>query len=106
MYARIQSIMSENIPIHWTHKYTIRDIVDDPCRDNSQLVMKASQIQLTKRLPTADVLARLKETLKGIVSEIVTNYLPAFKCLQNVVVHHILHSYTQEVSQKSDIVSL
>ncbi|CAB3998266.1 Hypothetical predicted protein [Paramuricea clavata] len=106
MYARIQSTMNENRSIHWTHQYAIRDSVVDPCLDNSQPIMKANQIQLTELLPTPDVQARLKKTLKVIVSRIVTNYLPAFKSLQNVVVHHIPHRYTNEVSEKSNICCL
>lgn len=106
VHARIQYSENQNKSIHWTHQYAIRDSVVDPYLDNSQPIKKVSEMQLTELLPTPDVQARLKNTLKVIVSRIITQYLPAFKALQNVVVHHIPHSYSKEASQKSDIVSL
>jgi hypothetical protein len=85
--------------------YAIRDSVVDPSLNNTQPIKKAADIQFTELLPTPDVQARLKNTLKVIVSRIVTKYLPAFHSLQNAVIHHIPHVYTKEASEKSDIVS-
>ena len=39
-----------------------------------------------------------------IVSRVVTKYLPAFQSFRDVVVIHIPHEYSKEMSQKSNSV--
>ena len=40
-----------------------------------------------------------------IVSRVVTKYLPPFQSFRDVVVRHIPHEYSKEMSQKSNSVS-
>ena len=64
-----------------------------------------SEIQLAKLLPDNDVMANLVRNWSVIVSRVITKYLQPFRQLRDVVVRHIPHEYSKEMSQKSDSVS-
>lgn len=103
--ARIQSKEHNNQSIHWTHEYAIKDSVVNHQLDNMKPQKKKEELQLLELLPTPDVMARLSESWKILVSRVVTRYLEPFKFLQKSVIYHIPHLHTKEASQRSEIVS-
>ena len=66
---------------------------------------KIKDIQLVELLPVQDVQQQLKSRWAVLVSRVVCKFLQPFKHLEDVVVHHIPHPYTAEMSEKSAFVS-
>ena len=62
---------------------------------------KIKDIQLVELLPVQDAQQRLKSRWAVLVSRVVCKFLQPFKHLEDVVVHHISHPYTAEMSEKS-----
>ena len=105
IHARIQSKEHGNQSIHWTHQYAIKDRVIDRMLESRQRQKPVCDIQLAELLPDAKTCVRLQKRWSVLVSRVVTSYLKEFKFLQRRVVRHIPHQYSQQMSQKSDIVS-
>ena len=108
MHARVQSQQHKNRSIHWTHQFAVLDRVQDPSLESSQ---KSSQkavgeIQLADLLPDKNVQANLVRNWTVLVSRAITKYLPPFQSFQDVVVRHIPHAYSVEMSEKSESVGL
>ena len=106
IHAWVQSQKHKNRSIHWTHQFVVLDRVQDPTLDCQRSQKKVGDIQLAEILPNQHVQARLVRNWAFIVSRIITKYLPPFQSFQDVVVRHIPHKYSEEISQKSNCVSL
>lgn len=106
IHARFQSQQHKNSSIHWTHQFAVLDRVQDPQLVNQGSQKLVSEIQLGELLPDNDVQALFIRKWAVIVSRVITKYLPAFQQFQNVVVRHIPHQYSKDMSQKSNCVSL
>lgn len=104
--ARVQSQQHKNRSIHWTHQFAVLDRVQDPNLDSQRSQKKVGDIQLAEILPDRIVQTRLVRNWAVIVSRVITKYLPPFQSFQDVVVRHIPHKYSKEMSQQSDSVSL
>lgn len=63
------------------------------------------ELQLVELLPGEEVIQSLKKTWAIIVSRVICKYLPAFQCFRKLVIHHIPHKYTTEMSKRSKSVS-
>lgn len=105
IYARVQSQQHRNRSIHWTHQFALLDRVQDPQLDRFSSQKPVSEIQLAELLPDNDVMANLVRNWSVIVSRVITKYLQPFRQLRDVVIRHIPHEYSKEMSQKSDSVS-
>jgi hypothetical protein len=78
-----------------------RTSTSNPFSDNSkELQNNISDIQLVDLLPNKDVQQRLKNRWAVLVSK----YITPLKPLQDVVLHHIPHAYSNEMSEKSTMV--
>ena len=106
IHARVQSQNHKNRSIHWTHQFAVLDRVQDPKLDSEKSQKKVEDIQLKEILPDRNVQSHLVTNWSVIVSRIITKYLIPFKCFQDVVVRHIPHKYSKEMSQKSTSVSI
>ena len=113
IHARVQSQQHKNRSIHWTHQFAVLDRVQDPTLDSERSQKKVGDIQLAEILPDRNVQTRLVRNwavivsrVAVIVSRVITKYLPPFQSFQDVVVRHIPHKYSKEMSQKSNSVSL
>ncbi|XP_020611971.1 uncharacterized protein LOC110050397 [Orbicella faveolata] len=100
--ARVQSQQHKNRSIHWTHQFAVLDRVQDPNLDSQRSQKKVGDIQLAEILPDRIVQTRLVRNWAVIVSRVITKYLPPFQSFQDVVVRHIPHKYSKEMSQQSD----
>ena len=105
IYARVQSQKHRNRSIHWTHQFAVLDRVQDPLLDSYRSQKPVSEIQFAELLPDKDVMENLVKNWAVIVSRVVTKYLPPFQSFRDVVVRHIPHEYSKEMSQKSNSVS-
>lgn len=103
--ARIQSKESKNQSLHWTHQYAVLGRANKSSLDNTMPQKEIKEIQLVELLPTREVQLRLKNRWAILVSRVVCKYIHPFKYLQNVVLYHIPHSYSKEMTEKSEIVS-
>ena len=93
--------------LHWTHQYAVlsRTSTSNPFSDNSkELQNNISDIQLVDLLPNKDVQQRLKNRWAVLVSRVICKYITPLKPLQDVVLHHIPHAYSNEMSEKSTMV--
>ena len=77
-----------------------------PHTGHQQSQKSVADIQLSEILPDRNVQSCLVRNWAVIVSKVVTKYLDPFKPFQGLVVRHIPHKYSKEMSQKSDSVSL
>ena len=105
IYARFQSQQHHNCSIHWTHQFAVLDRVQNPQLDRFSSQKPVSEKQLAELLPDNDVMGNLVRNWSVIVSRVITKYLQSFRQLRDVVVRHIPHEYSKEMSQKSDFVS-
>ena len=69
------------------------DKVVDPGLDDSKREKAVEDLQLIELLPDQDVQKNLVWQWAVLVSRVITKYLPAFKCLQPDVIHHIPHNF-------------
>jgi len=104
--ARVQSQQHKNRSIHWTHQFAVLDRVQDPSLDNYSSQKAVGEIQLADLLPDKNVQANLVRNWTVLVSRAITKYLPPFQSFQDVVVRHIPHAYSVEMSEKSESVGL
>lgn len=106
IHARVQSQKHKNRSLHWTHQFAVLDRVQDPTLDTNKSQKSVADIQLSEILPDRNVQSRLVRNWAVIVSRVVTKSLDPFKPFQGLVVRHIPHKYSKQMSQKSDSVSL
>ena len=85
--------------------FAVLDRVQNPQLDRFSSQKPVSEKQLAELLPDNDVMANLVRNWSVIVSRVITKYLQSFRQLRDVVVRHIPHEYSKEMSQKSDSVS-
>jgi hypothetical protein len=86
--AGIQSKENKNQSIHWTQQYAILDT-------HPQKALSCFQTTMFRK--------DLRETL---VSRVITKHLKCFQHVNDAVIWHIEHPHSEEVSKKSNIVSL
>ena len=102
IHARVQSQQHRNCSIDWTHQFAVLDRVQDPQLDRFSSQKPVSKIQFAELLPDNDVMANLVSNWSVIVSQVITKkYLQSFHQLRDVVVRHIPHEDSKEMSQKS-----
>ena len=69
-------------------------------------VSKLEEIPTDSFLPQSIDIQAVKSNLVILVSRILTEYIPGFAFLANVVPKHILHKYSQKMAKKSKVVVL
>lgn len=106
IHARIQSKVQTNQSVLWTHQFAVLERVQSNFLESGKTKRKIRDIELVEILPVQDVQQRLKNRWAVLVSRTVCKFLKDFKHLENVAVHHIPHSSTDEMSRKSTSVSV
>ena len=104
--ARIQSKEHTNCSIHWTHQYASLDRVQDPNLEKHASQKDVDDVQLIELLPDQDAQANFLQNWAILAGRIITKSLPSLKCVNDVVICHIPHKYSDEMSKKSDTVSM
>ena len=105
VHARIQSEQHSNRSIHWTQQYAVLNRVNDFSLQSKLPQKSIKDLQLTSLLPDKRVRQRLKQKWTVLVSRVVCRFLPKFQPLRDVVIWHIDHPYTEQMSSKSQTVS-
>ena len=104
--ARVQTKDDKNQSIHWTQQYAALDRVNDTSLDNTEPQKLLKDLQLVSLLPVKEVQESFKRNCAILVSRVISKYLQVFKHMQDVVVRHIPHAHSEEMSRKSEIVSV
>ncbi|XP_062401837.1 uncharacterized protein LOC134092781 isoform X2 [Sardina pilchardus] len=101
MHAHHQSSRHSNQSIHWIHHIAVQDRIpiyhlpiDKPCVD-------LLQYDLRESLPGPDTQLFMRREVIVLGSQILTQYLAAFRPFSRVVLRHIPHQYSEEMSQPS-----
>ena len=105
VHARIQSKDNPNKSIHWTQQYGVLNRVNEPLLNRKRPQKALKHIQLVELLPGKEVNENLKLRWAALVARVVCKYLQKFKHLSRALVHHIPHTYSTEMSTKSEMVS-
>ncbi|CAB3991855.1 Hypothetical predicted protein [Paramuricea clavata] len=101
--SNIQTKDHNNLSIHWTHQYAVRDKVVNPTLETSSPQVDPDDLQLSAILPDRGVQQNMVHQWAVFVSRIVTKYIPAFQNFQKDVIWHIPHEFSNEMSVKSDM---
>lgn len=104
VHARIQSKDNPNKSIHWTQQHGVLNRVNEPLLDRTRPQKALKHIQLVELLPGKEVNENLKLRWAALVARVVCKYLPKFKHLSHALVHHIPHTYSTEMSTRSEMV--
>ena len=94
-----------NQSLHWTHQYAILSRTNNASLDNTQPQKYVKVIQPIDILPGKEVQQRLKRRWAILVSRVVCKYISPLKHVQDVVLFHLPHIYSKEMTGKSTIVS-
>ena len=103
--ARVQSADIQNRSLHWTQQYAVVNRVNEPLLDTSSPRKAMEDIDLADLLPTTAVQENIVNHWAVIISRIICKYVSKFKYLQDVIVHHIPHTYSEVMKTKSESVS-
>ena len=95
--------------LHYFHAYAVKDRVD--LSSFSDTVLSTSPLSedelFNQILPSADDYERLSENFATLISRCLVNKIPFFSHnFKKATVKHIPHSHSDEMSQKSTIVSI
>ena len=103
--ARIQTKEHRNKSIHWTHQFAEVGRAQNPMLDSTKPQKQVGDLQLIELLPSKDVQARFQKTWAVLISRVICKYLASFHQYRSLVIHHIPHQFSEEMSQKSKSVS-
>jgi hypothetical protein len=103
--ARIQTKEYTNRSLHWTQQYAVCNRAVNPLLDETTPKKAMKDIELGDLLPGRVVQDNLVHRWAVIVGRVITKFLESFKSLRDVVVHHIPHMYSSEMTAKSESVS-
>ncbi|XP_077082895.1 uncharacterized protein LOC143736155 [Siphateles boraxobius] len=96
-----QSINRANQSIHWIHHIAVEDRVPSNHLSRHKPTQPLTDYNIGKSLPSLDSQAQMRCDYVVLGSRILTKYLNAFKPLSAIVVHHIPHQYSAEMSEHS-----
>lgn len=102
--ARVQTKDHINRSIHWTHQYAIRDRVKCGIQKQKKLTKSLKDIPMLELLPSIKVQGNIKSQFAVLVTRVIVKYFKCFQHLSKVVVYHIPHKYSHEMTLKSDLV--
>ena len=100
-----QSISKSNKSLHWTHHMAVEDRISTHHLSSEKPQQSIMEYDILKSLPGPDTESKIRREFIILGSRAVTKHLDAFKPLSNVVIHHIPHPYSEEMSKPSVHVS-
>ena len=89
--------------LHYVQVYAVKDRIDystiiDP--------LPSGEKNIFNILPTSNDYEKIKENMAILVSRIIADHIRFFaEDYKSIVTRHILHKYTSQMSQKSEVVS-
>ena len=100
------SLSSTTQDHHWFTLYAIKNRVNGEHLANDQPIADISNLPLMTWLPSVCDCVRLRKEFIILVSRILVAKLKVFTVFGDVVSEHIDHQYSNEMAEKSHIVSL
>ena len=104
IHARIQSAEYTNRSLHWTQQYAVTNRVVEPHLSEVTQRKPIADIEMSELLPGADVQDLIVTHWAVLTSRVITKYLKAFKPFRDVIIYHIRHKYSKEMTEKSESV--
>lgn len=92
--------------LHYFHTYGVRDRIDLSAFSSEIKVPDVSSIQLENFLPSSRDEKIMKKNFGVIIGRILVKFVPFFKKFGKGLERHIQHEYSEEMSRKSEVVSL
>lgn len=103
--ACIQTKEHSNKSIHWTHQFAELGRAQNPMLDSTKPQKAVGELQLIELLPSKDVQVSFKKRWAVLISRVICKYLSSFQQYRSLIIHHIPHQFSEEMSQKSKSVS-
>lgn len=98
--------------LHYFHSYAVKDRVnlssssDLPPKAPVEWTTEKYQSVCRKILPTSEDQRYLQDNFVQIMTRVVISRIPFFQQFDGIALKHIPHAYSQEMAQKSEVVSV
>ena len=103
--ARCQTKSQNNKSLHYFHAYAVKDRVIPKGLSNQRPQKGIDEVEMQEILPTAEVQESILSDLCYIIPRVIAEYLPPYKTFRKAVHYHIPHAHSQEMTEKSEVVS-
>lgn len=97
---------SQTKSLHYFQTYAVRDRIDLTSYDDTPPVLDESSINTKRLLPSESDYKKLTKNFTHHVVRILKEYMPFFSSFGSGLERHIRHQYYEEMSQKSEVVSI
>lgn len=101
-----QSSQRGNKSIHWTHHIAVEDRIPLNYLSSSKPAYDLEDYDVGTSLPEEDLQQHLRREFIVLGSRMMCQHLSAFSSMSDVVVRHMPHQYTKEMTQRSKDVSI
>ncbi len=92
--------------LHYVHKYAVRDRIDLSSFDDKPCLPDIGIIKVDKVLPSGKDNDAIRTNMATLLARVLVDNVPFFKEFKGCIGRHIQHTYSTEMSQKSEVVSL
>ncbi|XP_046880473.1 uncharacterized protein LOC124470549 isoform X2 [Hypomesus transpacificus] len=99
--AHHQSTLHSNKSIHWIHHIAVQDRISTYHLSSDKPHHDIVQYDLCNSLPGLETQDYIRREFIVLGSRIVTQYLAVFKPFKKLVVHHMPHQYTEDMTKCS-----
>ena len=103
--ARCQTKSQNNKSLHYFHAYAVKDRVIPKGLSNQRPQKGIDEVEMQEILPTAEVQESILSDLCYIIPRVIAEYLLPYKTFRKAVHYHIPHAHSQEMTEKSEVVS-
>ena len=91
--------------LHYVHKYAVLDRLDLSTFDDKPCHPEIDNVHLESMLPTKKDGEKVRQNMAILVARVLIKNFPFLKSFARSLGRHILHLYSNEMSQKSEVVS-
>lgn len=99
---RHETMASHNQSLHYFHCYAVHDRVNLSSFSDEPTQVDTHLFSPEVLLPSKGDLSKILQNFAVLITRVVVAYLPCFKSFSAVVVKHIPHRFSSEMSKKSD----
>ncbi|KAM4567323.1 uncharacterized protein PAE49_010676 isoform 1-T3 [Odontesthes bonariensis] len=96
-----QSIDKSNKSIHWIHHIAVKDRIPTHHISNVKPITDIQHYNLASSLPQRSTQASIRRDFIVLGTRMLSKHMAAFESLADIVVHHIPHLYSTEMSTRS-----
>ena len=100
------TVERQNRSLNYFNSFAVKDRVDLSKYSSSRNEIP-QEVDIEALLPSIEKHSKLHERLCILVSRILVDNIPVFKFyFEDVMEHHILHEYYEEMKKKSEVVNI